>query len=122
MNPIEKTRDYYRRLPYTLHVELVSDPDDGVYWIAEYVELRGCKTDGSTEAEAINNLYELFDEYVLTKLENGIQMPEPTHVPVTVQPWKVVLQRQTPITADRPDVDTHETRSETKYEEVGTAA
>lgn len=76
MKPLE----YYKRLPYTLYREPVKDSDGKKYWTAEYVELRGCKTEGETESEAISNLQDLFDDYILTRIENKDVIPEPVKV------------------------------------------
>lgn len=74
---MEKTLVYYKRLPYTLRLEPQTDLDGTHYWTAEYVELRGCKTEGGDEAEAIANLQQLFDEYISTKIENQFEIIEP---------------------------------------------
>lgn len=72
-----KNLDYYRLLPYRIHSEMVIDSDGSRYWTAEYVDLRGCKTDGKTQAEAIQNVQELFDEYVSDRLKLNQEIPEP---------------------------------------------
>jgi predicted RNase H-like HicB family nuclease len=72
-----KTLEYYQRLPYTLYREPQKDSDGKKYWTAEYLELRGCKTEGETEAEAIKNLQNLFDEYIVLRIENNHAIPEP---------------------------------------------
>lgn len=91
---IIKTLDYYKRLPYTLRTEPLRDLDDSNYWTAEYLELRGCKTDGNSEAEAVANLQELFDEYILTRIESGNEIPEPVRSPVAVEELWIVIQRK----------------------------
>ncbi len=75
-----RTIEYYRRLPYTLYREPLQDEDGEKYWTAEFVELRGCKTEGITEAEAISNLQELFDDYIATLLERDLEIPEPPKI------------------------------------------
>jgi len=83
-----KTLEYYKRLPYTLHTEPGAD---GKYWLAEYAELRGCKTDGETEAAAVANLQELFDDFISTLIEEKAEIPEPQRRLVPVPPvWTVV--------------------------------
>lgn len=86
MKPMSKTLDYYKLLPYTLHTEPVADG-----WVAEFVELRGCKTDGGTEAEAVANLQELFDEYIQTLIDEKLDIAEPELRLVPVFPYWVVL-------------------------------
>jgi len=115
MGKEKKTLEYYRRLPYTLYREPQQDQDGSKYWTAEYLELRGCKTDGSTESEAIANLQELFDEYVLMRLEaHDDNIPEPAQNKVTVTEAKVVLFREKMIQAGNSNVaeETLETKAE----------
>lgn len=98
---MEKTLKYYKRLPYTLYTQPMRDSDGTRYWVAEYFELRGCKTEGSTEAEAIANVQELFDEYITLRLNNNIEIPEPASLPSYVEeviiqePQKTIPQRST---------------------------
>ncbi len=80
-----KTLAEYRLLLYALRTELVDDPQDGRYWIAEYPELPGCKTEGNTEAEAVANLHDLFDQYIETMLKNNSEIPLPTPLPKQVR-------------------------------------
>ena len=95
MEKTQKTLEYYRRLPYTLQLEPMHDSDDSNYWTAEYTELRGCKTDGQTDIEAVANLQELFDEYISVLIEDKIEIPEPTpRIILTVEPlWYVVKEQ-----------------------------
>ncbi|MFH0990005.1 MAG: hypothetical protein V1799_08320 [bacterium] len=114
-----RTLEYYRRLPYRMQIDRVQDSDGSKYWTAEYIELRGCKADGPTELDAISNLHEVFDEYILTQIENGISTPEPAQVPLIVdsiwlKPWKETsFLMPTP-----PGVDTDKTGSEAAIESV----
>jgi predicted RNase H-like HicB family nuclease len=68
---------YYKRLPYTRVVWQERDTDGTIYWRAEYRELRGCSTEGNSEAEAIWNLQQLFDEYMQMRIDEGGDIPEP---------------------------------------------
>jgi len=72
-----KTLEYYKRLPYTLFAMPQEDENGNRYWTAEYLELRGCKTEGETELEAIANVQALFDEYITSLLEEKIEIEEP---------------------------------------------
>ena len=78
----QQTKDlnYYKRLPYRLRLEPSNDSDQEKYWLAGYEELIGCKTEGKNEVDAVENLYELFDEYIQTHLENNLPIPEPEKV------------------------------------------
>ena len=102
--------EYYRRLAYTLHREPARDSDGSIYWIAEYLELRGCKTDGKTEVEAVPNLQELFDEYVLARIESNIEIPEPVQPPDTVEESWIELPPEILVQ------NTQETRAQLQYE------
>lgn len=88
-----KTLREYKLSPYTLHTELVRESDGSEYWTAEYLELRGCKTDGSEEAEAVAKVQELFDEYIVARLESGTEIPEPAQPLIVVrEAWLIVPQ------------------------------
>ncbi|MBI1805350.1 MAG: type II toxin-antitoxin system HicB family antitoxin [Ignavibacteriae bacterium] len=92
MEQTAKNLEYYKRLPYTLYVEPLRDSDGSSYWTAQYNELRGCKTDGLTEAEAIANLQELFDEYILDGIEKEIKIPEPVQLESKVESALIVIE------------------------------
>lgn len=77
----KKTIEYYRSLPYNIRLEPAMDSDGAQYWLAEIPELRGCKTEGETRAQAVANLHELFDEYIEARLESDFDIPEPTRIP-----------------------------------------
>lgn len=78
---MSRNLDYYKNLCYQIKTEPVTDSDGISYWLAEISELKGCKTEGETETEAIANLQELFDEYVETMLEANIDISEPDPLP-----------------------------------------
>lgn len=46
-------------------------------WIARCPELPGCKTDGRTAQEAINDLRELIPEFIAWLREDGLHIPAP---------------------------------------------
>ena len=87
-----KTLEYYKRLPYTLHTEPQKDEDGSNYWTAEYMELMGCKTDGLTESDAVNNLYELFDDYISAMIEENAEIVEPAPQIILEGEWIDVMQ------------------------------
>jgi predicted RNase H-like HicB family nuclease len=106
-----KTLEEYRRLPYTLYVQPMADSDGSRYWVAEYVELRGCKTDGETEVEAIANLQALFDEYITALIEEKADIAEPEKLPAPEIEDITIIKRGTvlqPVPADA--VKTEETK------------
>ena len=100
---------YYKRLPYSLRTEMVRDSDGAEYWIAEYVELRGCKTDGSSEAEAVENLQELFDDYIGTVLDQKGAIPEPAQLP-EVAPLVWIVAPAGNLHSELPQFDAEGTR------------
>jgi antitoxin HicB len=112
------TLEYYRRLPYTLHTEPVRDSNGENYWIAEYHELTGCKTDGNTEAEAVANLQELFDDYIKARLEANSRIPEPERRPVATKEIWIVVPREllTEVSPTASLEDTQGTKEEVKSE------
>lgn len=71
---MDKNLEYYKSLPYEIKTETVTDSDGTHYWLAEIPSLKGCKTEGTTETEAITNLQEFFDEYIETMLEANIAL------------------------------------------------
>ena len=116
-----KTLEYYKRLPYRLHAYPMQDSDDSNYWIAEYVELRGCKTDGLTEGEAIVNVQELFDEYILDRIENQVEIPEPKQPGIVEKEkelWVTIKTKPTFGSNPRQDLQETEATKSIKYEEI----
>lgn len=54
---------------------LIHAGQDG-YWVAECPSLPGCVSQGITREEAIKNIKEAIDGYVLTLMEDGLPVPE----------------------------------------------
>ena len=109
MDQAIKTIEYYRRLPYTLRAEPARDSDGNDYWTAEYLELRGCKTDATTEAEAIANQQELFDDYISARLETKTEIPEPAPLSGAVEDLWIFVPREW-ISAQKPPPDVEDTK------------
>ena len=81
MSPMEKkTLEYYQALPYSHRAEGVHEDGASPYWIAWIDELPGCKTDGSTYAEAMANLDAAFDDYIEAMLEFDSHIPTPKEI------------------------------------------
>lgn len=122
MEPTKKTLDYYKRLPYTLKLDLVKESDNSTYWTAEYTELRGCKADGDIEAEAVANLQELFDDFILAQLEADANIPEPAPLVDTVNETVIILGFRKPLPPANATVEevqvTKETKPAVKYQEI----
>lgn len=111
----KKNLEYYLSLNYRIKVELIEDNNDGKYWTAEYILLRGCKTEGATRVEAITNVRELFEEYINDRLEIDKNIPEPDFISLQKpdpEIWIELLPKKFDIiTNDK----TKETISDEKY-------
>ena len=75
---IKKDLEYYMSLPYNLVVQHRSD-EDGEHYVSRVLELDGCHSDGTTKAEALENLQEAMEGYLEVKLEYGDTIPEPVY-------------------------------------------
>ena len=53
---------------------VITRGEDG-YWVAERPSLRGCVSQGATRQEAITNIREAIEGYVLVLMEDGIPVP-----------------------------------------------
>lgn len=72
---MEKTIDYYMKLPYKL--EIIPDPVEGGF-VACYPELPGCLTIGETMESVIANAIDAKKEWIGAALEDGYPISEPT--------------------------------------------
>ena len=68
--------EYYMSLPYTILIEPITD-ESGVYYVGRVLELEGCISDGETRKEALENLNEVMELWIETKLANSFTVPEP---------------------------------------------
>jgi antitoxin HicB len=68
--------DYYMRLAYSVLLHEIED-DGEKYWIAEIVELPGCKSHGSTVGEAVKNVEEAKRDWIVDGLKRGEEIPLP---------------------------------------------
>lgn len=51
-------------------------PGEDNYWVAECPSLPGCVSQGTTREEAIRNVKEAIEGYLLSLEEDGIPVPE----------------------------------------------
>lgn len=72
---------YYRSLPYTRKVDLRTDPDGAVYFLAFIEEIPPLRIHGSSREEALLRLDEVFDDVIESMLENAEEIPEPERWP-----------------------------------------
>ena len=70
---MEKTLDYYMKLPYT--IEMRPEPEEG--WFVRVKELRGCMSQGDTPEEAARMIQEAMLLWLEVALEEGLPIPEP---------------------------------------------
>jgi predicted RNase H-like HicB family nuclease len=54
---------------------LVYPGEDG-YWVAECPSLQGCVSQGTTREEAVKNIKEAIEGYVMALKEDGLPLPE----------------------------------------------
>jgi len=73
---IEKGRDYYAKLPYTVIVEQWDD-GKGPYWVARIAELPHCLVHGDTPEEATREIREVKMDWIGSNLERGLPIAEP---------------------------------------------
>jgi len=69
-----KKIDYFLSLPYKL--EIIPDTEEGGYG-ARYPELPGCITCGETLEIVTKNAEDAKKEWLLSALEDGLDIPEP---------------------------------------------
>lgn len=58
--------------------QVVIYPGEDGYWIAECPSLPGCVSQGGTRREAIANIREAIEGYVLSLEEDGLSVPDET--------------------------------------------
>lgn len=56
--------------------QVVLYPGEDGYWVAECPSLRGCISQGGTKQEAIANIREAIEGYILSLQEDGLPVPE----------------------------------------------
>lgn len=72
-----KDYGYYESLPYHAVVVRSVTPDGEVFWRASLREIAGLSASGATEDEALMELRERFEQYILWRLDLGLDIPEP---------------------------------------------
>jgi predicted RNase H-like HicB family nuclease len=55
--------------------QVVIYPGEDGYWVAECLSLPGCISQGKTREEAIENVKDAIDAYVLALEEDGLPVP-----------------------------------------------
>jgi predicted RNase H-like HicB family nuclease len=55
----------------------VLTPDSEGFYVAEILEFEGCLTEGETPAKALKNLESVARDWIETRLEEGLFIPEP---------------------------------------------
>jgi predicted RNase H-like HicB family nuclease len=91
---VKKDLAYYRKLPYTRRAVPIIEGPGRPYWLASVEELRGCKADGVSLAEAMANLDAAFDDYIEAMIGWGTPVPEPARRPKEGNPIPYVAAVQ----------------------------
>jgi antitoxin HicB len=73
----KKDLNYFLELPYTYIIEW-SDIDG--CFLGSIVELERNMTCGKTHEEVLSNLKEALSSYIVTSLENNMEIPEPLKI------------------------------------------
>jgi len=73
------TRDlaYYRRQPYQRVWETRDDAAER-YFVVRFREFPRMAGDGVTRAEALGHLRQAFDDFITWRIEDGLDIPEPS--------------------------------------------
>lgn len=56
--------------------QVVIHPGEDDYWVAECPSLSGCLSEGKTRQEAIANIKEAIEGYIVSLEEDGLPVPE----------------------------------------------
>lgn len=80
MNKYKSDLAYYRSLPYRRRIYPEIDENKETYFIAEIMDIPDCVIDGDTPSQANYNLNIAFDEYILSRLELGYDIPVPSKI------------------------------------------
>ncbi|MCU0512508.1 MAG: type II toxin-antitoxin system HicB family antitoxin [Anaerolineae bacterium] len=67
----------YAAQHYTIHLSHDKLADHSVIYVAQHPELPGCKAQGATPVEAVNNLRDARIDYLYYLLEDGLAIPVP---------------------------------------------
>jgi predicted RNase H-like HicB family nuclease len=73
-------------------MELVNDPDEGGY-VVSFPDLKGCITCADTPEAALQNAIDAKREWMITALEEGYPIPEPTNVEAYSGQFKLRIPR-----------------------------
>ena len=64
--------------------QVIIYPGEDGYWVAECPSLPGCISQGKTKEEAIRNIREAINEYIIALEEDGRPVPEERFEVLTV--------------------------------------
>ena len=73
----KKNLKYYLNLPYTFVIDW--SETDGCF-LGSIIELERNMTCGHTRAEVLSNLQEALASYIITSLDNNLEIPEPLNI------------------------------------------
>ncbi len=72
-----KDLEYYSRLPYTFAVSELVEADGERLWQAQLAEIPTLSGHGQSEAEALADLRQSFEDYVRWRLDMSFDIAEP---------------------------------------------
>ncbi len=78
-----KTIDHYLSLPYIAIVTPDEDMNGEPCYRAEHPQLPGCMSHGRSQEEALQNLGDAKQLYLKTRIELGMEIPEPPVITTT---------------------------------------
>jgi len=76
-NKLQDKAHKLAELPYTVRVEKDKTTDGQEIFLATHPELIGCMAQGANVKEAVDNLREVTEEYILSLLEDRLSVPSP---------------------------------------------
>ncbi len=71
--------------------QVILYPDEIGYWVAECSSLPGCVSQGKTKEDAIQNIREAIEGYILALHEDGLAVPPDNFDDVRVAVGKVIF-------------------------------
>ncbi len=83
---LEKEAERLANQPYRIVVTADETTDGEPILVLSHPELPGCMTHGTTIQEALTSLQDARREYILSLLEDGLPVPQPSPCEVVTQP------------------------------------
>jgi predicted RNase H-like HicB family nuclease len=91
--------------PYTVKVEKDKTVDGQEIFLAFHPELIGCMAQGADVKEAVDNLKEVTEEYMLSLLEDGLPVPTPMTQLTSTTQEAIILSETVTVPATKSPLD-----------------